>query len=70
MPRLVSNIRVSQDYKYVGVGFRSGRIFVYEAKEPHSLHREYEMFHHHTFQVTDILFIKGGTQYDNVQNDI
>lgn len=49
MPRLVSNIRVSQDNQYVGVGVRSGRILVYEAKEPYLLHHEYEMFHHHTF---------------------
>ena len=42
LKRLVSNIRISPDQKYVAVGTRSGRVFIYRVKNENELHEVYE----------------------------
>lgn len=65
----VSCLKSSHDYKYLAVGCMDGSIIVYQPKWSDKQHEIFEIFNHHSFKITDMVFIRGNYGENYVKSE-
>lgn len=69
-PRLISCLKVSDDHNYLAAGCHDGYVIVYHVRWDDQQHEMFDVYHPHSFKITDMVLIKGGHDSKDYFRDI